>query len=146
MRRFGSEYQDHGLLVCFDNGNPIEPNKLGRDFRRFVRENELPCVDFHSLRHSSITYKLKATNGNLKAVQGDAGHAQLRLISEVYSHILDEDRKENAVLLENLINRENTPNDIINTDSDIDYLKLEKMLKTDEGKSLISALMNVLRI
>lgn len=146
MRRFGSEYQDHGLLVCFDNGNPIEPNKLGRDFRRFVRENELPCVDFHSLRHSSITYKLKATNGNLKAVQGDAGHAQLRLISEVYSHILDEDRKENAVLLENLINRENTPNDIINTDSDIDYLKLEKMLKTDEGKSLISALINVLRI
>ena len=36
----------------------------------------LPKVTFHSLRHISITYKLILTGGNIKAVQGDSGHAQ----------------------------------------------------------------------
>ena len=51
---------------------------------------------FHSLRHSSTTYKLKLNNGDLKATQGDTGHAELDMITKVYAHILDEDRKVNA--------------------------------------------------
>ena len=51
---------------------------------------------FHSLRHSSTTYKLKLNHGDLKATQGDTGHAQIDMITSVYAHILDEDRKVNA--------------------------------------------------
>ena len=51
---------------------------------------------FHSLRHSSTTYKLKLNHGDLKATQGDTGHAQIDMITQVYAHILDEDRKINA--------------------------------------------------
>lgn len=32
----------------------------------------------------------------MKATQGDTGHAQIDMITDVYSHILDEDRKINA--------------------------------------------------
>ena len=55
-----------------------------------------PKVVFHSLRHSSTTYKLKLNNGDLKATQGDTGHAQIDMITNVYAHILDEDRKIGA--------------------------------------------------
>jgi site-specific recombinase XerC len=55
-----------------------------------------PDVVFHSLRHSSTTYKLKLTGGDIKATQGDTGHAQVEMVTKVYSHILDEDRKINA--------------------------------------------------
>ncbi len=55
---------------------------------------------FHSLRHSSTTYKLKLNNGDMKAVQGDTGHSQLKMVSDVYSHILDEDRRNNAAKFE----------------------------------------------
>ena len=51
---------------------------------------------FHSLRHSSTTYKLKLNHGDLKATQGDTGHAEIDMITKVYAHILDEDRKVNA--------------------------------------------------
>ena len=51
---------------------------------------------FHSLRHSSTTYKLKLNKGDLKATQGDTGHAQIDMITEIYAHILDEDCKINA--------------------------------------------------
>ena len=51
---------------------------------------------FHSLRHSSTTYKLKLNHGDLKATQGDTGHAKIDMITKVYAYILDEDRKINA--------------------------------------------------
>lgn len=51
---------------------------------------------FHSLRHSSTTYKLKLNHGDLKATQGDTGHAEIDMITGIYAHILDEDRKVNA--------------------------------------------------
>ena len=50
----------------------------------------------YSLRHSSTTYKLKLNHGDIKATQGDTGHAQASMVTELYSHILDEDRKINA--------------------------------------------------
>lgn len=56
----------------------------------------MPKVVFHSLRHSSITYKLKLNGGDVKAVQGDSGHSQVKMVTDVYSHILDEDRCMNA--------------------------------------------------
>lgn len=56
----------------------------------------MPKVVFHSLRHSSTTYKLKLNNGDLKATQGDTGHAEIDMITSIYAHTLDEDRKVNA--------------------------------------------------
>jgi len=44
--------------------------------------NELRSVVFHSLRHSSTSIKLQISCGNIKAVQGDTGHAQARMVTE----------------------------------------------------------------
>ncbi len=65
-----------------------------------IKDNDLPPVVFHSLRHSSITYKLKLNGGDIKAVQGDSGHAQAQMVTDQYSHILDENRRANAQLIE----------------------------------------------
>lgn len=40
--------------------------------------------------------KLKLNHGDLKATQGDTGHSQVDMITKIYAHILDEDRKVNA--------------------------------------------------
>ena len=56
----------------------------------------MPDVVFHSFRHASITYKLKWNGGDMKSVQGDSGHARMDMISNVYSHIIDDDRRFNA--------------------------------------------------
>jgi integrase len=93
---FGDEYLDYDLVFCSSNGHPLEASYINRGFSKLIRENDLPKVVFHSLRHSSITYKLKLNGGDMKSVQGDSGHAQMRMIEDVYSHILDEDRATNA--------------------------------------------------
>ena len=96
----GSEYQDYNLVMAGPLGLPTESSTITDSFRRLIKENDLPDVVFHSLRHSSITYKLKLNGGDVKAVQGDSGHAQASMVTEVYSHILDDDRKKNAALFE----------------------------------------------
>ena len=44
----------------------------------------------------STTYKLKLNQGDIKSVQGDTGHSQVNMVTDVYSHILDEDRRRTA--------------------------------------------------
>lgn len=92
----GEEYTDHNLVVALPNGRPCEDKVITNAFNRLKRDAELPNVVFHSLRHSSTTYKLKLNHGDLKATQGDTGHAQVDMITKIYAHILDEDRKVNA--------------------------------------------------
>ena len=44
--------------------------------QKVIDEQGLPDVVFHSLRHTSITYKLKLSGDDIKSVQGDFRHAQ----------------------------------------------------------------------
>lgn len=74
----------------------MESQVINRAFNKLIKDNGLPHVVFHSLRHSSITYKLKLNGGDMKSVQGDSGHAQMKMVADVYSHIIDEDRCLNA--------------------------------------------------
>lgn len=93
---FGNEYYDYDLVVCLEDGKQCSHSIIRKGFDRITYEAELPKVVFHSLRHSSTTYKLKLNHGDIKATQGDTGHSQADMITDVYSHILDEDRKINA--------------------------------------------------
>ena len=92
----GDEYQDFKLVVAQANGRPCEDRIILKEFAKLREEAGLPRVVFHSLRHSSTTYKLKLNHGDLKATQGDTGHAEIDMITSIYAHILDEDRKINA--------------------------------------------------
>ena len=92
----GDEYQDYNLVVALPNGRPCENRIIEKEFLLLKEKAGLPNVVFHSLRHSSTTYKLKLNHGDLKATQGDTGHAEIDMITKVYAHILDEDRKINA--------------------------------------------------
>ena len=90
------EYQDYDLVVALANGRPCEDRIILKSFEKLREKAGSPKVVFHSLRHSSTTYKLKLNHGDLKATQGDTGHAQIDMITSVYAHILDENRKINA--------------------------------------------------
>ena len=96
----GDEYYDDGLLFCLNNGRPLEGQHINKALNKLIREHNLPKIVFHSLRHASITYKLKLNGGDIKAVQGDSGHSQVKMVTDVYSHIIDDDRRFNAQRLE----------------------------------------------
>ena len=96
IRDRGAEYADYNLVVAGPLGMPTEQSTINGALKQLIEENDLPKVVFHSFRHSSITYKLKLNGGDIKAVQGDSGHAQASMVTEQYAHILDDDRRLNA--------------------------------------------------
>lgn len=96
----GDEYMNYNLVIATPTGMPTEASRIRKAMKDLIEENNLPPVVFHSLRHSSITYKLKLNGGDIKAVQGDSGHAQASMVTDQYSHILDENRRTNAELIE----------------------------------------------
>lgn len=79
-------------MVALANGRPCEDRIILKSFEKLREKAGLP----KALRHSSTTYKLKLNHGDLKSTQGDTGHAQIDMITSVYAHILDKDRKINA--------------------------------------------------
>ena len=92
----GDEYTDYNLVFASSSGTPIEGSTINRMFSKLIKDNDLPKVVFHSIRHTSTTYKLMLSGGDIKGVQGDTGHAQATMVTERYAHILDENRKMNA--------------------------------------------------
>ena len=46
------------------------------------------------LRHSSATYQLMISGGDVKAVQGTTGHASANLLVNTYAHIQQDSRKK----------------------------------------------------
>lgn len=103
------EYQDYNLVITLQDGRPVEERVATQWFYHLIQKADLPRVVFHSLRHTSTTYKLKLY-GDIKAVQGDTGHAQATMVTEQYAHIMDEDRRHNAQVFEQAFyHTENTP-------------------------------------
>ena len=55
---------------------------------------EFPRIVFHGLRHSSATYQLMISGGDIKAVQGTTGHASADMLVNTYAHIQQSSRVE----------------------------------------------------
>lgn len=89
----GNEYADYGLVIAHQDGRPYEARQISNMLKEFIKAHDLKPVVFHSLRHCSTSLKLQIGHGNIKAVQGDTGHAQARMVTDQYGHTHNEDRQ-----------------------------------------------------
>ena len=96
----GDEYTEFGLVIAHDDGRPYEERQIAAKLKKLIEEHDLPPVVFHSLRHCSASLKLQIGGGNIKAVQGDTGHAQSRMVTDLYAHTHNEDRRRLAQKVE----------------------------------------------
>ena len=141
------EYTDYNLVFASSCGRPIEGQVINRALKKLIDDNDLPPVVFHSFRHSSITYKLKLNGGDMKSVQGDSGHAQVKMVADVYSHIIDDDRRLNAQRFEEQFyqGRGQTPTEKVQAEtvpeaSQSDKEMLLKLLANPEMAALLKSL------
>lgn len=156
----GDEYQNYNLIMATTYGLPLGDSYLREKMQEVIDAEGLPDVVFHSLRHTSITYKLKLSGGDIKSVQGDSGHSQADMITEVYGHIIDEDRRKNAQLIENAfynkenlnpsmhgheeVSSENTTT--VAVPDGVDAELLMKVLKNPEMTALLTSLAKTMKI
>lgn len=143
---FGDEYTDYNLVFTTSCGRAVEGQVINRALKKLITDNDLPPVVFHSFHHSSITYKLKLNGGDMKSVQGDSGHAQVKMVADVYSHIIDDDRRINAQRFEEQFYQskpepliEEVPQKAVQT-AEVDQELLLKLLANPEMATLLKSL------
>jgi integrase len=94
----GEAYEEHGLVFCQANGQPIDPRNFTRHFERLLQQAELPHIRFHDTRHTFATLMLELGEAP-KVVQSMLGHTKISTTLDIYSHVsLDLERQAAAKL------------------------------------------------
>jgi integrase len=101
-KEFGPDYQDHGVLFCWENGKPPHPDTITRRFKRLSRQADLPNIDLHDVRHS---YATAGRNAKIdwKALSKRIGHADVAFTMKQYVQTDLEADREVANTLADLI-------------------------------------------
>jgi integrase len=79
----GPDYQDSGLLFCWENGRPPHPDTITRRFKQLARSAGLPDIDLHDVRHSYVTAGREAKI-DWKALSTRIGHADVAFTMSQY--------------------------------------------------------------
>lgn len=87
--KLGHVYSDHDLVNCTDDGKPIDPRNLLRQFYRLLEEADVRKITFHDLRHLHATV-LMALGENPKVVSERLDHNRVQVTLDTYSHVSHE--------------------------------------------------------
>ena len=83
---FGRGYNRNDYVFKWPDGKPFAPDFVTRHFSNLLRNNGLPHIRFHELRHSCASLLLN--NGStLKDVQEYLGHSNIKTTADIYGHL-----------------------------------------------------------
>lgn len=100
--QLGDQWQASGRVFTAWNGAPIHPDTVTGWFARFIKENDLPDISLHSLRHTNATL-LIAAGTNLQTVAARLGHASVTTTGKIYAHAIQSADAAAADTLQDLL-------------------------------------------
>ncbi len=79
-------YEDSGLVFATRKGTPLDAqNIVNRHFKPLLKQEDLPTIRWHDLRHTCATLLL-GRGVHPKLVQHLLGHASITMTLDRYSH------------------------------------------------------------
>ena len=102
-REVGPDYQDHGVLFCWEDGRPPHPDTITRRFKKLAAAAGLPEIDLHDVRHS---FAMAGRDAKIdwKALSQRIGHADVAFTMKQYVQTdLEADRQVANTLAELII-------------------------------------------
>lgn len=98
----GNEYKDHGYIICNDDGSPIRPDYLTKNFSNFIKSKGLKKIRFHDLRHTCASLMLKSGVA-MKTASEILGHSSISITADLYTHVLQDTKQIAANQISNLL-------------------------------------------
>ena len=87
------------LVVADEHGRHLDPLDVTREFRRLVREFDVPVIRLHDLRHTHASLLLEA-GVPAKVVSERLGHTTIAMTLDIYAHLLPSMDQEAAARLD----------------------------------------------
>ncbi|MGB3700832.1 MAG: site-specific integrase [Anaerolineales bacterium] len=98
----GDRWQENDLVFPSTIGTPLDQYRLSHEFKKLIKNNGLPNIRFHDLRHTSISFLLEMGTP-LNTVQRRAGHAKASTTSDVYGHSMARSQEEAAEKIDEMV-------------------------------------------
>jgi len=99
-----NDYVDEGYICTNFDGSLIKPNFVTQHFQVLLKNNDLPKIRFHDLRHSSAGY-LKYLKFDLKDIQVWLRHKDIQTTVNIYLDLDMKAKSEIANTLEERLSR-----------------------------------------
>lgn len=102
---FGSEYIESGFICTWDDGKPLGVSYVSHAFSNLLKNNDLPHIRFHDIRHTVATNLLD--NGvDLKVIQEYLGHSTISTTANYYLHPSIKQKEKALNVMNGLIYKE----------------------------------------
>ena len=101
---YGPAWEDTGYVFTRPNGLPVIPQEITKAFTALVRNNGLPHLTLHGLRHAYATLGLQA-GVDMKVVSQSLGHSTIGITSDLYTHVFEQNKAEHADKIASLLKR-----------------------------------------
>jgi integrase len=98
----GARWEENGLIFPNTLGRPESSENMFEDFKKFLRDNGMPNIRFHDLRHTSISFLLDMGTP-VNTVQQRSGHSKASITTDTYGHSMAHSQDEAAERIEELI-------------------------------------------
>lgn len=90
--KVGKEYNPYSLVFTNMYGGPVSFSTFSRSLKRILKDNNLPLLSPHDLRHTFATRGLES-GMDMKELQELLGHSSMKLTSDLYTHVLMKQKK-----------------------------------------------------
>jgi integrase len=99
----GPTWPSNGLVFTRQDGAPLHPEYVRRQFDRLLHRAGLPRIHLHDLRHTHATLALQA-GVHPKVVSERLGHATVAMTLDTYSHTVPALQRDAAATIADLVN------------------------------------------
>ncbi|MCD0156083.1 site-specific integrase [Deinococcus sp. 6GRE01] len=101
QRWFGPRRGHHPVFTRA-SGSRVDPNNVGRLFRRLIGESGVPRIRFHDLRHTAASLMIRQ-GVPAKVVSDRLGHADVAFTLSIYTHLYEDQRRSAALNMDQLL-------------------------------------------
>lgn len=102
--RAGEAWESGDWVFTDQLGRPVNPDWVGKRFRRLLADTDLPSITMRQLRHTHATALLRA-GVHPKVVQERLGHSSIGVTLDIYSSVLPTMQREAVERLVGIIDR-----------------------------------------
>jgi integrase len=92
-----------GLLFRNQNGEPLEPVMLHRDYKKHLKVPGLPDIRLHDARHTAATLLINQ-GVPLNEISKMLGHSSIHITHDIYAHLELRRIRETATVMDTLLN------------------------------------------
>lgn len=97
-----ARWEENDLIFPNTIGKPMSSRNMYEDYKHLLSENGLPAINFHALRHTSLSFLLDMGTP-VNTVQQRAGHSKASVTTDTYGHSLGHSEVEAAKRIEELL-------------------------------------------